>query len=353
VSAYYLSSNRNKRGIVLNFRDAEGLALLRDMAAQCDVIVENFRPGTMQAMGLSYAALAAANPRLVYAGITGFGRTGPAGDRPGFDQIAQGESGLMSLTGSRESGPMRVGVAIGDQSAGMWTAMGIVAALLQRVSTGRGQCVETSLLGSLIGLLSVQGQRYLSLGEVPAPVGNLHPVISPYGVFETADGPLNIAPATGGMWRKLCNLLDLDALVDDPRFADNAGRVAARDELKAILEERMKRGTREHWTRVFADAGIPAGPINNLADVFADAQVVHCGLVEEVDHPTLGRLKQVGSAIGLAAMAGRSVRRPPPLLGEHTREVLSEFGVSAERIDDLLRTRVLAQYCEPEREEMN
>ena len=353
VSAYYLSGNRNKRGIAVNFRDPAGLALLRELAAQCDVVVENFRPGAMENMGLSYETLASVNPALVYAGITGFGRTGPAGNRPGFDQIAQGHSGLMSLTGSPESGPMRVGVAIGDQTAGMWAAMGILSALFQRKSTGRGQRVETSLLASLVGLLSVQGQRYLSLGEVPALVGNTHPVISPFGVFETGDGPLNIAAATTGMWQKLCHLLDLDALVEDPRFADNAGRVAARRELKELLEERLQRNTRAHWTKVLVDAGIPAGPINNLADVFSDEQVRHCRLVEEVEHPLLGPLKQVGCPISLESIAGRSVRRAPPLLGEHTREVLAEFGLAAARIEELLQTQVIAQNNEIPRRRSN
>jgi crotonobetainyl-CoA:carnitine CoA-transferase CaiB-like acyl-CoA transferase len=343
VSAYYLSSNRNKRGIAVNFREPSGLALLRELALRSDVVAENFRPNAMESMGLSYESLAAANPRLIYAGITGFGRTGPLGDRPGFDQIAQGYSGLMSLTGSPESGPMRVGVAIGDQAAGMWAAMGVLAALFERASTGRGQRVETSLLSSLLGLLSVQGQRYLSLGEVPAPTGNSHPVISPYGVFQTADGPLNIAPATVGMWQKLCKLLDLGALLEDARFADNTARVAHRHELKRLLEVRLGTNTRQHWTRVLVDAGIPAGPINNLADVFADEQVRHCGMVEEVDHSLLGSLRQVGSAIGLAGMNGRSVRRPPPALGEHTREVLSEFGFADPRIEKLLQDRIVVQ----------
>lgn len=346
VSAYYLSGNRNKRGMALNFRDPAALALLRDMARQCDVVAENFRPGAMEAMGLAYEVLAADNPRLVYVGITGFGRTGPAGQWPGFDQIAQGYSGLMSVTGSAESGPMRVGVAIGDQTAGMWAAMGVLAALFERNSTGRGQRVETSLLASLVGLLSVQGQRYLSLGEVPAPAGNTHPVISPYGVFETADGPLNIAPATTDMWRKLCALLGLDALVTDPRYADNAGRVEQRHALKGLLEERLKTQTREHWTAAFLAAGIPAGPINNLADVFADAQVRHCGLVEEIEHPTLGALKQVGSPIEMAALHGHSVRRAPPLLGQHTREILGEFGLSRQDIDALIHNQVVVQHTE-------
>jgi crotonobetainyl-CoA:carnitine CoA-transferase CaiB-like acyl-CoA transferase len=341
ISAYYLSCNRNKRDLALDFRHAEAGALLKDMAARCDVLVENFRPGTMEAMGLDDDTLRALNPRLVIASVTGFGRGGPAGDRPGFDQIAQGYSGLMSLTGTEASGPTRVGVAIGDQTAGMWAALGVLAALMQRQSTGRGQRVETSLLAGLMGLLSVQGQRFLSLGEVPGLAGNTHPVISPYGVFETGDGPLNIASATQDMWVKLCRVIDRPQLAADPRFADNARRVEHRDELKALIEERLRTDTRAHWTEALLDAGIPAGPINTLADVFADAQVQHLGLVQEATHATLGPVKQVASPIGLDSLAGAGIRRAPPLLGEHTREVLAELGWSADTIDALFARGVV------------
>jgi crotonobetainyl-CoA:carnitine CoA-transferase CaiB-like acyl-CoA transferase len=343
TSAYYLSGNRNKRGVALNFRDPRAIRLLAEMASQCDVVAENFRPGAMEAMGLPYEVLCERNPGLIYASITGFGRTGPAGQRPGFDQIAQGYSGLMSVTGSEESGPMRVGVAIGDQTAGMWCAIGVLAALNERQRTGQGQRVETSLLGGLIGLLSVQGQRYLSLGEVPRLAGNVHPVISPYGVFEAADGPLNIAPATTEMWQNLCTLLGLGHLVGDPRFATNAERVQRRQELKQLIEDKLKGNTREAWTRRLIEAEIPAGPINDLADVFNDAQVRHSHFVEEVEHPELGTIRQVGSPIKLDAMQGGSIRRAPPLLGQHTREVLQEFGCSPSDIDALLADGAAAQ----------
>jgi crotonobetainyl-CoA:carnitine CoA-transferase CaiB-like acyl-CoA transferase len=345
VSAYYLSGNRNKRGMALNFRNPAAPDLLRELARKSDVVVENFRPGTMEAMGLGYETLASDNPALVYAGITGFGRGGPAGQWPGFDQIAQGYSGLMSVTGSVESGPMRVGVAIGDQTAGMWAAMGVLAALLERKTTGLGQRVETSLLASLVGLLSVQGQRYLSLGEVPTPAGNTHPVISPYGVFETADGSFNIAPATTDMWGKLCVLLDLQGLMDDPRYLDNAARVEHRAELKDALEARLKQHTREYWTLRCIEAGIPAGPINNLADVFADEQVLHCGLVEEVLHPSLGPLKQVGCPIRLDAMNGKTVRTAPPLFGQHTRDILADYDLALPRIEALILAEVVFQHA--------
>lgn len=346
VSAYYLSGNRNKRGMALNFRDPAAAVLLRELVRKSDVVVENFRPGTMEAMGLSYETLLALNPGLVYASITGFGRSGPAGQWPGFDQIAQGYSGLMSVTGSAESGPTRVGVAIGDQTAGMWAAMGVLAALLERKTTGKGQRVETSLLASLVGLLSVQGQRYLSLGEVPMPVGNTHPVIAPYGVFQTADGPFNMAPATTDMWCKLCAMLSLEELISDERYIDNASRVEHRAQLKEVLETQLKKQTRAHWTQLCIGLGIPAGPINNLADVFADEQVLHCGLVEEVQHPSLGLLKQVGCPIRLDAMNGQSVRTAPPLFGQHSREILADYQIPSQEIDRLINSGLVFQHTQ-------
>jgi crotonobetainyl-CoA:carnitine CoA-transferase CaiB-like acyl-CoA transferase len=344
TSAYYLSGNRNKRGIAVNFRDPAALDLLRELAGSCDVVVENFRTGAMEAMGLAYETLAAANPRLIYASVTGFGRTGPAAGRPGFDQIAQGYSGLMSVTGSAESGPVRVGVAIGDQTAGMWCAIGVLAALAERNQTGHGRRVETSLLASLVGLMSVQAQRYLSLGEVPALAGNTHPVIAPYGVFETADGPLNIAPATAEMWKRLCEVLELQHLVDDPRYATNATRMEHRIELKAIIEVKLKARSRREWTQRLLAADIPAGPINNLADVFADEQVVHARLVEEVQHTQLGGIRQVGSPVSFDGRLGGSIRRAPPVLGEHTFEVLREHGYAPRDLEALARKGVIVQH---------
>jgi len=344
TSAYYLSGNRNKRGIAVNFRDPRALDMLRSLAAQCDVVAENFRPGAVESMGLGYETLAKLNPRLIYASVTGFGRTGPAGNRPGFDQIAQGYSGLMSVTGAPESGPVRVGVAIGDQTAGMWCAIGVLAAIAERNASGKGRRVETSLLSSLVGLMSVQAQRYLSLGEVPGLAGNTHPVISPYGVFQTADGPLNIAPATTEMWKRLCDVLGLAGLVDDPRYSTNAARIERRRELKEILEARLGERTRREWTELFLAADIPAGPINTLADVFADEQVIHCRLVEEADHAELGRIRQVGSPISFDGRQGESIRRAPPVLGEHTFEVLRELGFADTDLRALAREGVIVQH---------
>ncbi len=334
-SVYYLTGNRNKRAIAIDFRSAEGIELIKELAKECDVVVENFKPGSMDAMGLNYEKLAEINPRLIYMSITGFGRDGPNADQPGFDQIAQGYSGLMSVTGSPESGPLRVGVAIGDQTTGMWAAIGVLSALAQREKTGVGHRIDTSLMASLVGLLSVQGQRYLSLGETPGLAGNNHPVVSPCGVFQTKDGPLNIAANTPNMWVTLCNILDLNELVSDLRFIDNASRAVNRDELKNLIEQKLSMFDRQHWTHLFNKSGVPAGPINNLAEVFSDSQVLHCKLVEEITHPVLGPLKLVGSPIQFDLDKGNSVKRAPPLLGEHTSEILKEFGWSHQEIEAL------------------
>lgn len=336
ISVYYLSVNRNKRSLALDFRDPDGLALLRDLAAQADVVVENFKPGVMEGMGLGWEQLRALNPRLIYAGITGFGREGPYGQWPGVDQIAQGMSGFMSITGQPDGPPTRVGVPIGDLVAGMWAAIGVHAALMQRQVTGRGQRVETSLLASLVGLLCVQGQRYLSLEEVPKRQGNDHPVISPYGTFEASDGPFNMAAATEDMWLKLCGLLDLEELAQAPEFKDNTARMKNRDELTRRLNERFKTRTRVEWTSELVRLGLPAGPIFDMADVFNDAHVQANRLVEEVTHPVLGPLRQLANPVRLDAMEGRSVRTPPPLLGEHSEAVLADWGIPPERAAALI-----------------
>ncbi len=351
ISVYYLSANRNKRGIGVDFRQPEGLALVRRLALGSDIVVENFKPGTMERMGLGYAALSAEHPGLILASISGFGSKGPAREWAGFDQIAQGYSGFMSLTGTAQAGPMRVGTAVGDLSAGMWIVIGILSAVVERQRSGVGQHVETSLLASLMGLLSVQGQRYLSNGEVPEPCGNVHPVIAPYGTFETADGPLNLAPATQQMWVKLCGILGMPALVDDPRFLTNAERMRHRHDLKAALETGLKQRTRMEWTREMIDNGIPAGPINTLADVFADPQVAACGLVKYMEHPVIGTLQQVGLPISTTAdWDGAPVRLPPPLFGEHTQAVLTEHGIDAQEIARLVAAGVILQAADTAQE---
>lgn len=336
ISIYYLSVNRNKRSLALDFRAPGAMALLADMASVADVVVENFKPGTMESMGLSWDALQARNPRLIYAGITGFGRTGPYGDWPGLDQIAQGMSGLMSITGQQGGPSTRVGIPVGDVTAGMWAAIGIQSALFQRVSTGLGQRVETSLLAGLVGMLNVQGQRYLSLGEIPHPAGNDHPVICPYGTFEASDGAFNMAAVTNEMWARLCRLLGLEELIDVPAFKDNATRMENRGDLLARLNARFATRTKAEWTRELVALGLPAGPILDLSEVFNDPHVLHSGLVETIEHPLLGELPQLASPVRIDSLEGRSVRRPPPLLGEHSEEVLKTWGLDPVRVASLL-----------------
>lgn len=341
VSTYYLSCNRNKRGMCIDLRNPKGLATIQQLIDDADVVIENFKPGTLESMGLGYEVLSARNPRLVMGSINAFGADGPMSSWPGFDQIAQGYSGLMSLTGFVDGDPTRTGTAIGDLTSGMWLVTAVLAALLERERTGRGQHVSTSLLASLVGLLSVHGQRYLSLGDVPRRTGNAHSVIAPYGVFQTKDGPLNLAPITSAMWGRLCVLLDLPELPDDPRFATNEARVERRDELREILESRLKTRSKREWTTLFVDAGLPAGPINTLDEVFDDPQVLHSQLTETLTHPTLGALRQVvtpvfGATDGVAS-------RPPPLLGEHTVEVLREAGFDAASINALLAAKIVFQ----------
>lgn len=342
-SAYYLSGNRNKRSIGLDFRSDQGRKIIRRIALQCDVMVENFKPGTLAKMGLAPEELRAIKPELIIASISGFGAKGPLRDEPGFDQIAQGYSGFMSFTGTSESGPTRVGVAIGDMTSGMWLAIGVLAAWSQRQATGRGQIVETSLLASLIGLLSVQGQRYLSLGDVPGPTGNIHPVIAPYGVFRASDGDINIGAATQDMWLRLCNVVDRPDLKTDERFLDNARRMERRDELHAIMEGELARHTREDWTLKLSQAGIPAGPINTIRDVLESEQVKSLDLVEEFVHPDLGLVRQVSNPLRLSELSDQWIQRPPPVFAEHTKDILCQFGFDLEEIDELEAKGVILQ----------
>lgn len=343
---YFLSINRNKRSVALNFRSDEGRALLRELALQADVVVENFKPGVAAQMGLGAEELRVDNPGLIYASISGFGSSGPYGDWPGVDQIAQGMSGYMSVTGTVQSGPTRVGVPLGDLTAGMWAAIGILAALYERRDTGKGDRVETSLLSSLLGLLCVQGQRYLSLGEVAEPAGNQHPVICPYGIVKTSDGPLNVCVASPRMWQDLCKVIGREDLIEHPDYADNSARLRNRDALMQLLDEAFQRDTQLSWTTRLISTGVPAGPIYTTAQAFTDPHVMATGVVESIAHPTIGPLNLVGNPAKLGSLGGKSVHRPPPLLGEHSREALQAWGITKERIDGLLSSHVLQALTE-------
>ncbi len=341
ISVYYLSIHRNKRSLALNFRDPRGLELIRRMADRADILIENFKPGVMGEMAMDFDVLAKRNARLIFASITGFGRTGPYGDWPGVDQIAQGMSGLMSLTGQPASGPTRVGIPIGDVVAGMWAALGIQSAVIERARTGKGQRVETSLLAGLIGLLTVQGQRQLTLNETPGVAGNDHPVICPYGMFEANDGPFNMAAATEDMWVKLCGLLGLDDLVTHPDYRTNAARLRNRDEVKRRLNEQFAKEGKMYWTNALVKLGLPAGPIFTLDQVFSDPHVLATKMVEEFEHPLIGTVRTMANPIRMDALTGNSVRTAPPALGQDSRVVLADYGVPQSEIEALIAARVV------------
>jgi CoA:oxalate CoA-transferase len=333
-SYFFLSANRGKRSMTLDLHAPAGRELLLRLLPRFDVLVENFRPGVMGRLGLAPEALTERFPRLIYCGISGFGADGPYRDRPGFDQIAQGMSGFMSLTGTPESGPTRAGIAIGDLLGGIFGAHGVQLALLARERTGRGQIVHTSLLEAMVGVLSWGAGMYFESGTAPGPAGQHHPLSSPYGRFRARDGYLNIAAATPAMWVQLARALDREDWLDDERFADPLARIRHRDALSEAIDAALARADVADWVDRLNAAGIPTGPVLDVAQVFADAQVRAREMLVELAHPEVERFRTTGLPIKLGDTPGR-IRRPPPLLGEHTDEVLRDCGLDAEAIANL------------------
>lgn len=324
---YFTSVNRNKRSLAVDFRNPDAVALLKTLAAGCDVLVENFKPGTTAAMGLDYESLAPANPGLIYASITGFGSKGPYADWPGFDQIAQGMSGMMSITGFPNGKATRLGVPLADLTSGMWAAIGVISAIAQKNLTGQGQKVEANLLAGLVGMLCVQGQRQLSLGDTPGRIGNDHPVIYPYGAFTAADGPINVAASTDDQFRKLCDVIGVPELTEDPDYTDNTARSNNRKALKARLDAVLKTKPAAEWTPLIMAAGVPAGPVYTLEQVFTDPHVRAAGMVETVTHPELGEIETMSNPLRLTSIGPATVRTPPPSLGEHSADILRSFEI--------------------------
>lgn len=320
VSTYFMSCNRNKESVTADLKSEDGKELLTRLVARADVLMENFRTGVLDRLGFSVERLHEINPRLVILSITGFGHDGPEGGRAGYDQIAQGEAGLMSLTGPSAEDPTRVGVPIADLLAGMYGAYGVLAALHERHTTGRGKVVRASLLASVVGVHAFQGTRWTVAHEVPHAIGNHHPSIAPYGLFHTADVPIQIACGNESQWRALATLLG----IDDPRFDGNRQRVGLRDELVGVLEAALAAGNAESWLGRLAELGIPAGKVRTLDDVYAWDQTRSQGLLIEVDHPSVGRVELPGPPLRFDANphAGDRVEHlPPPRLGEHNESV--------------------------------
>lgn len=321
-SVYFLSTNRSKKSVELDFKDSEDFDQLKNLIRSADVLVENFRPGTLEKLGLGESELEELNPSLVVLSITGFGEGGPEGHKPGFDQIVQGEGGLMSFTGPVGGPPTKVGVPIADILAGMFGAFGVASALMERERSGKGQWVRASLLGGMIGIHTFQGTRWLIAGEVPEPGGNRHPTIAPYGGYECADGVVNIAVGSEGLWKRFAPLVGLDP--DDERFSTNGDRVDKIEELEEEMQPALTSATVDEWIERLDEAGVPAGRIRSLDEVYASGQVEHLGLIDVVDHTTLGELKLPGSPLAFSR-SGKPSATAPPTLGQHTSEMLSKL----------------------------
>jgi formyl-CoA transferase/CoA:oxalate CoA-transferase len=340
-STYYLSVNRNKESVALDFKHPEGRAALDRLISRADVVVENFRPGTLDAIGLGYAALAERNPRLIYVSISGFGRSGPRRDEAGYDAIAQAESGLMSVTGTPDGPPVRLGVAVADLASGMFAFQGLLAALIARSRTGRGQLVDVALMDAVTALLTYQAEKFLTSGAVPTRAGNRHLSIAPYDAFEATDGVLILAIGSDALWQAFCRAANLAGLAEDASLATNAGRVRAYVTLRPTLEAIIAGRTRDEWIRVLRAAGVPAGAVRTIDEALGDPQIAAREMVARVPHPTIGSLPLLGIPVKLSDTPG-TIRSAPPLLGQHTRAVLRhDVGLGDEAIDRLTASGVV------------
>lgn len=332
--------HRNKRGMTLNLKDKDGVALLKKLVEKADVVVENFRPDVKTRLGVDYAALSAVNPKLVYASISGFGQDGPYAGRPGFDQIAQGMGGLMSITGLPGQGPVRVGIPIADLCAGLFAAQGIMIALLEREVSGKGQWVQTSLLQAQIFMLDFQASRWLMQGEVPKQAGNNHPTSIPTGVFKTSDGYINIAATGQRIWERCCQAFGKSEWIKDARFATGDARSTNRDVLNEGIEAVTLTNTSAYWVEALNEQGVPCGPIYKVDEVFADPQVQHLGIAQTLNGGNRGDVAYVGQPIDMSRTPSR-IATHPPAIGEHTDAVLTELGLDAATIADLRARHVV------------
>ncbi len=322
----FLNLNRNKRSLSLDLKRAEGRALLHRLVERADVLVENMRPAVKKRLGFDWETVSALNPRLVMGSISGFGQDGPYAERGGVDQIAQGLGGMMSVTGLPGQGPVRAGVAISDVTAGLQLAVGLLVALHERERTGRGRHVHTSLLESMIGMMDFQAARYTVAKDVPPQTGNHHPTMGPMGMYATKDGYMNVAAPWGRLWTALCEVIERPTLASDPRFAEAADRARNRDALDEELTRALSNRTTDAWVEAMNAVGIPSGPVNDVAQTFADPQVRHLRIATPVEHPVVGEIEILRNATHLEGVSSE-IRRPAPEPGEHTNEILREFGL--------------------------
>ena len=331
-SAYFMSLNRNKRSMTLNLKSEAGKALFLDLVQSVDIVVENFRPGTMDRLGLGYETLIKANPRLIYAAASGFGQTGPYSQQPAYDGVVQAMGGIMSITGQPGGEPTRVGTSIGDIAAGLFTAIGILAAVHHREKTGQGQMVDVAMLDCQVALLENAIARYTAAGEVPVPIGNRHPSITPFEPFATSDGQLMVAVGNNRMWSRFCEAMGTPELASDPRFTTNAQRTSNYQSLRPLIASAMAQKSTAKWVSILEEARVPHGPINSVDMVVADPQVLAREMVVDVAHPVAGDTKLPGIPIKMDLTPGE-IKTPAPTLGQHTQEILTELlGYDAEKI---------------------
>ncbi|ACL57723.1 CaiB/BaiF CoA transferase family protein [Methylobacterium nodulans] len=342
-SAAYLMMNRGKRGIALDLKHPDGKAVLRRLVRDADILIENYRAGTMERLGLGYPALRAENPGLIYCSLSGFGRTGPYADRAGFDLVAQGMSGLMSITGEGPGRPpVKSGAPVTDITAGILAAMGVLAAYTHRLKTGEGQQVDTSLFEAGIVQTYWQSAIALATGVAPGPMGSAHPLNAPYEAFPTADGWITVGAANQTNWLRLLAVLGAEALAEDPRFSENRGRMAHREELAAALAAYFREASSAEWLERLEAGGVPAGPVLDVAAMHRDPQTLAREMLVEVEHPRAGPMKTLGLPVKFSATPGR-VHGPAPLLGEHSRAILAAHGYDAAAIDDLIARGVVRE----------
>ena len=339
-SAGFMAVNRNKRSLALDLRSEAGRDVFRRLVEEADVVVENFRPGVMERLGLGYEVLEAIKSSLVYCTISGFGSTGPARNRGGFDLVAQGVSGLMSITGHPNSPPAKVGVPITDLTAGLFAANGIMAAYIHALNTGQGQMVDTSLMEAGVAYTVWESSVYFAEGEIPGPLGSAHRVSAPYQALRTKDGYLNLGAATQPTWEQLCRAIGREDLMEDERFRAPWDRKAREEELAALLEETFSTQDTEHWLTLLDDAGVVAGPIYNMEQVYQDPQVLARNMLVDTQDPELGTIHNIGVPVKLSATPG-SIRRRAPALGEHSAEILMEHGFTQGEVDGLLADGVI------------
>ena len=340
-SAYFLSINRNKQSLTLDLKQPGAQKILDALLAKADVLVENFRPGTMERLSLGYEQIAARFPRLVYCSISGFGQTGPRREEAGYDAVVQAEGGLMSITGAADGPAYRLGVAISDIVAGMFATQGIALALFARERTGKGQHVDIGMLETTAALLTYQAGIYFATGSTPGRMGNRHPTIVPYETFEAADGEFVIAVGNDDQWRRFCTVLDAEDLKADERFSTNRGRITHYETLRPLLAHRLRARKRGEWVATLKAAGVPCGSVREVSEVLTDPQLVARDMVQTLEHAAAGAIKMLGVPIKLSQTAG-AVRTPPPALGQHTEDILrSDVGLGDREIASLRKDRVI------------